>query len=189
VEYGSCIIKIRTAVFRFLDNIATLLQLHIHRPPAEGDIKLRPLRIFDSSFVHAGLLSDDLLAANGLTRPITSSQFLTWSHIKKRFVFSYCILANGRRVGFIGLHSFRPCATAEVSLAIFEKDMRRRGYGSRAFQLFLLDLQKHQSVKRVVARVSYSNSISLSFWKKLGFEEINSQDGVRTLICSVKRTE
>ena len=157
------------------------LNMYIHRQLTENNIRLRPVRIFDALFIHSGFASDDFLAANGLTRPITSSWFLMWWWIKKTFVFSYCILVNGKRAGFIGLHNMNPFASAEMSLALFEKDMRRKGYGSRAFHLFLHDLEKHQFVKKIVVRVDKDNFVSLSFWKRLGFEEIHGEDCVMTL--------
>jgi RimJ/RimL family protein N-acetyltransferase len=168
----------------FFAGAARLLHLHIHRPLAENEIRLRPVRMFDSRLMHSGFASDDFLAANALTRPITSSRFLIWWWIKKTFVFSYCILINGKRSGFIGLHNLQPCAAAEISLALFERDLRRKGYGSRAFHLFVHDLEKHQFVKKISVRVSQDNFISLSFCKKLGFEEIHGEDRVRILLFS-----
>jgi RimJ/RimL family protein N-acetyltransferase len=169
---------------RFFDRVAGLLHLHIHRQLTENNIRLRPVRMFDAIFIHSGFVSDDFLAANGLTRPITSSWFLMWWWIKKRFAFSYCILVNGKRAGFIGLHNVQPCSTAEMSLALFKKSMRQKGYGSRAFQLFVRDLEKHRLAEKIVVRVGKDNFISLSFWKKLGFEEIHRESGVRTLLYS-----
>ena len=158
--------------------------VHIHRPLAEDNIRLRPVRIFDAPFIHSGFVHDDFLAANGLTRPITSSWYLLWWWIKKRYLFSYCILINGKRAGFLGLHSMQPCSTAEISLVLFEKGMRRKGYGRRAFNLFVHDLAKHKSVRKIVVRIAKDNFIYLPFCKKLGFEKIHGRDGARTLIYS-----
>jgi len=172
--------------FRFMNTffyrVAGLLHVRIHRPLTEDNIRLRPVRIFDARFMHSGFASDDFLAANGLTRPITSSWFLMWWWIRKTFVFSYCILVNGKPAGFIGLHNMQPCASAEISAALFEKDMRRKGYGSKAFHLLVHGLYKHQLAKTIVVRVGKDNLISLLFWKKLGFEEIQREDGVMTLL-------
>jgi RimJ/RimL family protein N-acetyltransferase len=164
-----------------VDPVAGLLHVHIHRQLTENNIRLRPVRIFDALFIHSGFVSDDFLAANGLTRPITSSWFLLWWWIKKTFAFSYCILVNGKQSGFIGLHNIQPSASAEISLALFEKDMRRKGYGSRAFHLFARDIEKYRLAEKIVVRVGKDNFISLSFWKKLGFEEIHIEHGVTTL--------
>jgi len=142
--------------------------------------------MFDARFIHSGFVSDDFLAAKGLTRPITSSRFLMWWWIRKTFIFSYCILVNGRRAGFIGLHNVQPCASAEMSLALFEKDMRRKGHGSGAFHLLVRDLQKHQLAKKIVVRVASDNFISLSFWKKLGFEEVKKNDGAIILLYTAR---
>lgn len=169
----------------FFDRVGRLLQVQIHSQLAENNIRLSPVRIFDARFIRSGFVSDDFLAANGLTRPITSSWFLMWWWIKKTFTFSYCILVNGRRAGFIGLHNIQPCASAEMSLALFEKDMRRKGYGSRAFHLFVHDLEKQQIAEKIVVRVHEDNFISLSFCKKLGFKEIHGEDFIRTLLYEV----
>ena len=155
--------------------------MYIQGRLTENNIKLRPVSIFDSRFIHSGFGSYDFLTANGLKQPITSSQFLTWWWIKKRFVFSYCILVKGKRAGFLGLHNMQPCLTAEISLALFEKDIRRKGYGSRAFRLFADDLQKHNFVKKIVVRVTKDNFVSRSFWEKLGFEEVKRNDGAIVL--------
>jgi RimJ/RimL family protein N-acetyltransferase len=166
----------------FFDRVSRLIQVHIHRQLTENNLSLRPVRIFDALFIHSGFVSDDFPAAKGLTRPITSSWFLMWCWLKKRFAFSYCILVNGRRAGFIGLHNMRPCAYAEMSLALFEKDMRRKGYGSRAFHLLMHDLEKLQFAEKIFVRVEKDNFISLAFWKKLGFEEVKKKDGVIILL-------
>jgi len=166
----------------FFDGVSRLIQVHIHRQLTENNLSLRPVRIFDALFIHSGFVSADFPAAKGLTRPITSSWFLMWWWIKKRFAFSYCILVNGRRAGFIGLHNMRLCANAEMSLALFEKDMRRKGYGSRAFHLFMHGLDKHPLAEKIFVRVEQDNFISLAFWKKLGFEEVKKKDGVIILL-------
>jgi RimJ/RimL family protein N-acetyltransferase len=166
--------------------VAGPFHVYIHRRLTENNIRLRPVRMFDAFFMRSGFVSDDFLAANGLTRPITSSWFLIWWWLKKTFAFSFCILVNGKRAGFIGLHIMQPCASAEISLALFEKDMRQKGYGSRAFHLFMHVLEKHPIAEKIVVRVDKDNFISLSFWKKLGFEEVHRVDGARTLLYATR---
>ena len=180
---------IRRACFinTLIARVAGLLHVHVHRPQAEDNIRLRPVRISDASFMHSGFVSDNFLVANCLTRPITSSRFLTWLWIKRSFAYSYCILADGERAGFLGLHSLQPCATAEISLALFKEDMRRKGYGRRAFQIFADEFEKHNFVKKIVVRVARDNFIYLSFWRTLGFKEIHREHSVRTLLYSKKQ--
>jgi len=159
---------------------------------AENNIRLRPVRIFDALFIHSRFVSDDFPATKGLIRPVTASWFLLWWWIKKTFTFSYCILVDEKQTGFIGLYNMQPCSSVEISLALFEKDMRRKGYGSRAFHLLMHDLEKHQLADKIFVRVDKDNFISLAFWKKLGFEEVKRKDGVIILLYaappfSVKR--
>jgi ribosomal protein S18 acetylase RimI-like enzyme len=163
-----------------------MFRVHITRPLKENDISLRPVRIFDAAFLHSGFSSRDFLEANGLSKPIASSWFPTWWWLRRTFVFAYCIVADGKRAGFLGMHTLRPGESAELSLSIFEEEMRRKGYGSRAFHLFVRNLEKHFFIKMLLVRVRKDNFMALSFWKKLGFGERRREGAVIVLFYTVR---
>ena len=147
-----------------------MFRVHITRTLKEKDITLRPVRIFDAFFLHYGFASRDFFAANGLNKPIAASWFSTWWWTRRTFVFAYCILVNEKRAGFLGMHTLRPGESAELSLSIFEEEMRRKEYGSRSFHLFVRNIEKHSLIKMLLVRVRKDNFMALSFWKKLGSE-------------------
>ena len=166
-----------------------MFRIHIMGQLKENDIVLRPARIFDAAFLHAGFSSRDFLEANGLKEPIASSWFPTWWWLRSTFVFAYCIIAGGKRAGFLGIHTIRPAESAELSLSIFEEEMRGKGYASRAFHLFVNNLEKHFIIKMLLVRVSKDNFRALSFWKKLGFEELKREGAVITLFYTVRPSQ
>ncbi len=166
-----------------------MLRIHITRPLREGNIILRPARIFDAPFLHYGFASRDFLSANGLSRPIASSWLTTWWWIRRTFVFAYCIVVDGNRAGFLGMHSLRPGESAELSLSIFEEELRRKGHGSRSFHIFLRNLEKRSLIKMLLVRVRKDNFMALSFWKKLGFGELKKEDEVIVLFYAVRPSQ
>jgi len=166
-----------------------MFSVHITRTMKENDITLRPVRIYDASFLNSGFASRDFLAANGLSKPVASSWFPAWWWTRRTFVFAYCIVVNGKRAGFLGLHTLRPGESAELSLSIFEEEMRRKGYGSRAFHLFVHNLEKRSLIKMLLVRVRKDNFTALSFWKKLGFGEIRREDAVIVLFYTIRPSQ
>jgi len=155
----------------------------IPRSMKDGDIKLRPVRIIDGPFLSNGLRDKDMLAANGLSCPISLSWFSVWWWLKKNFVLSYCIENNSKRIGFIGLYNLLLGNSAEMTLIIFEKDNRRLGLGTRAFNVFAQNLRRYSIARKIKVRVKTDNGIALSFWEKIGFEEICTQDDVK-IMCA-----
>jgi RimJ/RimL family protein N-acetyltransferase len=166
-----------------------MVRIHITRPLKENDISLMPVRIFDAPFLHSGFASRDFLAGNGLSRPVASSWFLTWWWIRRTFFFGYCIVVKGNHVGFLGMHTLRPGESAELSLSIFEVEMRQKGYGSRAFHLFVRNLEKRSLIKMLLVRVRKDNFIAFSFWKKLGFVELKREGAVIVLFYTIRPTQ
>jgi ribosomal protein S18 acetylase RimI-like enzyme len=164
-------------------------QIFLIRRLRGNGISLRPVRISDARFLHAGFASRDFLAANGLHRPIASSWFPTWWWIRRAFVFAYCIVVDGKRAGFLGMHTLRPGESAELCLAIFEEEMRRKGYGSRAFHIFVRTLEKYPLIEMLLVRVRQDNFTALSFWKKLGFGELNRDGAVIVLFYTVRPSQ
>lgn len=68
-----------------------------------------------------------------------------------------------------------------MTLAILDKNMRRLGYGSKAFNIFAQNLQRYSVIEKLLIKVKTDNHSALSFWRKVGFLEINTFDGLTTM--------
>jgi len=162
-----------------------VLYAKIPRYMKDNNLRLRPLRIFDGPFIGEGLRDEVVLKANGLSSPISSSWWVVWWWIKRTFVITYCIECDSRRIGFVGLYDLRLSEFAEISIVIFDKNVRRLGYGSRAFSLLLQNLREYSIVEKVIARVKTDNNMSISFLQKLGFKEMNAADGITIMFIDL----
>ena len=144
----------------------------------DGNIRLRPLSIFDSRFISNGLRDEVILKANGLNKPMNLSRFSMWWWIRKTFVLAYCIELASEPIGFIGLYNLKPGESAEISLVIFDKTFRRHGYGARAFNLIAQSMHRHSVIEKIFIKVKTDNHDALLFWRKLGFLKINTVDDI-----------
>ncbi|NOY64236.1 MAG: GNAT family N-acetyltransferase [Nitrospirae bacterium] len=155
-----------------------MLFYKIPRIMVDGSLMLRPLRILDASFLTRGFKNEGILLINLRNRSLIPLWLSTWWWTKRTFLPAYCIVQDSKRIGFIGLYNLILGESAEVSLAIFEKDQRRRGYGTRAFNLLLHNLQRYSVVKRIFVKVRRDNRSALFFWKRLGFRGVENYNGV-----------
>jgi len=114
----------------------------------DRNLRLRPLRMSDGLFILRGLNDGAILKASGLGRPIVSSGFFVWWWMKKTFTPAYFIECDSKQIGFIGLYNLMIGKSAEMSLIIFDKNNRRIGYGTRAFNIYAQSMQRHSVVKR-----------------------------------------
>ena len=146
-----------------------------------AQIGLRQLRFSDIPFLCDGLRDKEILATNGLSKQISLSWLSVWWWIKKTFTLIYCINCDSKRIGFIGLYNLKLGKSSEMTLVIFDKDMRRVGYGSKAFNIFAQNLKKHSIAEKIIVKVRIDNNISISFWQKLGFKELNKINGIQTM--------
>jgi RimJ/RimL family protein N-acetyltransferase len=151
-------------------------------------IRLRPVRILDSPFLSEEFKREDFLLVNNLEKPIYSSWFLVWWWIKRSFVCTYCILVDSRRIGFIGLYNLKFRKSVEISLFIFEKQMRHLGYGSKALNLLAQNLKKFSFVDKIITRVRLDNRVAVSFCKRNGFKELYTEGPVITMSTSLHNT-
>jgi RimJ/RimL family protein N-acetyltransferase len=78
-----------------------------------------------------------------------------------------------RIAGFAGLYNMQIGKSLWLSVAIFNPSDRRRGYGTRVLELLLDLLQRNGAAETVYAEVLKTNTTSLSFLRKLGFEVCN----------------
>ena len=147
-------------------------------------VTLRRLRIFDGPFFKKTLKDEDILKSIG-SSPRLKSWFSLWWWFERTYCYPYCIEANSRRIGFIGLYNPLPDKSIEVSLVIFHKEDRRHGYGTSAFNMLKQKLQLSQFFKKIVVRVKEDNYPSTAFWKNLGFKEIESKDGFIAIALTI----
>ncbi len=142
----------------------------------EGDLMLRPLRIWDGPSISRALMSDDLLGCCGLKKPLDIPWPFFYRRLKRMYPLAYCIEHASETVGFIGLYNLRPDKSAEMSLMIFSLQRRRAGLGTTAFRLLTSALEQRRLVRRWFVSVMRDNVHAYSFWKKLGFEELQHGD-------------
>ena len=140
------------------------------RRVTDGNIRLRPLRIFDGPFMKHAFQEKEVFEANGLSEPVEGSWFDVWWWLRTVFFFSYCIEIDSRRSGFVGFYNFFPGRYAEIALSLFEDRTRGQGYGRRVFAMLERSLKRNALVEKVVARVKEDNHAAAGFWKGIGFE-------------------
>ena len=116
----------------------------------------------------------------------SGSTLLTWWRLRRLFAFLYFIEILGRPAGILGVYNFKPCASAEISLVIFDKALRHRGYGKKIFSLAASILSRHASVKRLTVMVDPDNTDALSFWTALGFRDDGRQGNNQILGLDLK---
>jgi RimJ/RimL family protein N-acetyltransferase len=148
---------------------------------AGDDIRLRTLKITDGPFLKDMLYDEDTMKSCGLNSPVSQSWISVWWWIKKTFTLSYCIEYGSRTIGFIAVSRLTPGRSAELSLVISAKVMRRRGYGRRAFEFLSDVMQGHSFAREVFVRVRSDNPGAVLFWKNLGFSEIRVEGGIVTM--------
>jgi RimJ/RimL family protein N-acetyltransferase len=120
------------------------------------------------------------LRTAGPGNPVSQSRLSVWWWLKKTYTILFCIEVESKWVGFIGLYNLDGEA-AEVTLVILDSRNRRRGYGSRAYAAVAAHLRLSSFIKNIIVRVKTDNYPSVSFWKKLGFEELSEGNGIQTL--------
>jgi len=101
----------------------------------------------------------------------SGSSFLTWWRLRRLFTFIYLIKILDRPAGILGVYNFKPGTSAEISLVIFDKALRHRGYGKKIFSLAASILCRHAAVKRMTVMIDSDNTAALSFWTALGFRD------------------
>jgi RimJ/RimL family protein N-acetyltransferase len=162
-----------------------VLYASIPRYMEDDNLRLRPLKIFDGPFMINGLRNEDVWRSNGLSKPITFSWLSVWWYLKKTFDLSLCVEIDSRCAGFIGLYNLSLGKSAELSLSLFDKNIRQCGYGSRAFKLFAKNLKEHSVVKKIIVRVKIDNYVAISFYRALGFNELSNFDRIKTMAINL----
>ncbi|MCL4475783.1 MAG: GNAT family N-acetyltransferase [Nitrospirae bacterium] len=157
-----------------------LAAFRIPRHIEHDGIVLRPLRIFDVPLIRKGLRDKDVLRTTGPGKPVSGGCLLVWWWLKKTYPILFCIEVASKCIGFIGLYNLIG-ESAEVTLVLLDNGNRRLGYGSRAYRAFVTNLPRSSFIKKFIVTVKADNYPSISFWKKLGFEELDSMNGIKTM--------
>jgi RimJ/RimL family protein N-acetyltransferase len=97
--------------------------------------------------------------------------FYNWLHSTFNLLYLIALEEHGEKriIGFIGFYGFRADDCLWLSLAIFDANDRRRGYGARTVQLVIEFLQHETGIKRVCVEVAKRNHASLSFFQACAF--------------------
>ncbi len=138
----------------------------IPRTIGHGPIRLRRLSIADVAPFTRRFEKPPISEGR---HPALLSYLLTWYWFKKNYPLAYCILLHGNIVGFIGVSAFVPKETGEISLVIFDEEMRHKGIGTTAFKLLKEDIRRRRLLKTLYAMVKQGNRSGMKFWKKMGF--------------------
>ncbi len=155
-------------------NMCSVIRVTIPAYIEDAEIRLRQLRLSDGLFMINGLKDEIILNSCGVSGPINSSWFSLWWWLKRTFMPAYCIEIDSKPIGFIGLYDLVLGESAEISLAIFDKTFRRKGYGTRAFNLLVRHMKRHSVVKEIQAKIIRGNHHAISFWRRVGFLQLNT---------------
>lgn len=136
-------------------------------------LTLRLYRLKDSPVLWSLFRTEIFLEASGLELKASSLPgFYKWLRTTFQVIYVIEIKENGgqRIVGFTGLYNMKIGKSLWLSLAIFNQKDRRQGYGTKALELLLDLLQKNGAAETVYGDVLKTNTPSLYFLRKLGFE-------------------
>ena len=65
----------------------------------------------------------------------------------------------------------------EINMMVAEETYRNQGYGSKALESFLFYIKHYlNGIAEVIAKISVSNTASLKFFKKMGFQETSRSE-------------
>lgn len=147
-------------------------KMHIARMPrhmTDGDLALTRLTIFAGPSIKTMFHNIDIATMRGAGRSSSASWVSLWWSLRSIFPLIYCVKCGRKRAGLIGLYDLKIGESASMSLIISDRDLRRKGYGGRAFRLLRQSLEKHRFIETIFVEVETDNHGSLSFWQKLGF--------------------
>ncbi len=154
---------------------AYMMIAHVPAYIEDRDLRLRHLRISDGRVISELLYRADVLKSSGINTPPKTHWTFFYCWIRRTFLAAYRIELKAETIGFIGLHNFAPGESAEISLVLFAPAMRLRGYGRRSFEMLSRNPFTKAFAGTFIARVRKDNEAARSFWRKLGFETVDSQ--------------
>ena len=164
----------RTAMFhrKFL-NALGIQAVRFKAMLVDKELSLRICRLWDLPWLKRRFDAELFLVAAGReVMPFRSLvSFRNWLNSTFNLLYLIKIQEHGKRriLGFIGFYGFRAEDCLWMSLAIFDANDRRRGYGARAVQLVTDFLQNKTGIKRVSAEIAERNYASLAFFQACSF--------------------
>ncbi len=146
-----------------------------------GEMTLRRVRISDRSLLSKNMTEDDTDKSSSDGRP-GCTPWIFYLRLRRTFFTAYCIEYEREVIGFIGLYNLVPAESAEISLALFEPSLRRKGHGTRAVQMLFQSTVVRALANTIIAKVRKDNISARSFWAKLGFQEVGIEEDVMVMI-------
>jgi len=106
------------------------------------------------------------------SKPNSLFSFYRWMKNTFQVIYLMEIEETGghRIIGFAGLYDMELGRKLRLSLAVFNREDRGKGYGEKALTLLLSLLQNNRAAEVVYAEILKSNLPSLRLCRKLGFE-------------------
>ncbi len=137
------------------------------------DLALRLFRWRDLALLFSFFGSEAFLKESDDGFKPSSSLLTFWRWLVSVFHLFYVILmyreGGSKVIGFVGLYDIRVHGSLMLSIAIFDPEYRRKGYGRRSVGMLLDYLLKNSIVERVAAEVPEDDLRSLSFFHAMGF--------------------
>ena len=167
----------RTATFwrKFLNDLG-LQAVRFKTIIVDKELSLRICRLWELPRLKRRFDAELFLRAAGReVMPFRSLfSFRNWLNSTFNLLYLIKIQEHGKQqiLGFIGFYGLRAEDCLWMSLAIFDTNDRRRGYGARAVQLVTDFLQHETAIKRVFVEVAKRNYAALSFFQTCCFRLI-----------------
>jgi RimJ/RimL family protein N-acetyltransferase len=138
------------------------------------DFTLRLYSLWDLHLLHSMFDSEVFLRASGVTQKPFASLLSFWKWLRATFQVIYIIESlehsGSRTIGFMGLYDMQIGQSLRLSMAIFNPEDRRGGFGRKSLELLFNYLECHALVRVVYAEVLKDNTESFHFLTKFGFD-------------------
>ena len=161
---------------RFLDALG-LRAVRFKPVLIDKELSLRICRLWDLARLKTRFDPRLFLQAAGREIQPFRSLFSFRKWLKSTFDLFYLIEiqehGKQRITGFVGFYGVRAEEHLWMSLAVFDANDRRRGYGARAVELVCDFLRYETGIKRVFVEVAKENHASLSFFQACSFRPEN----------------
>jgi len=137
------------------------------------DLLLRLFRLTDVPLLYALFESGGFSEEHSARSRSFISLFSFWRWLTAIFELIYVMVVrgdgDGNVIGFIGLYNITIYKSLTLSIGIFNKEHRGKGYGKQSVKLLLERLRENATVEKVYAEVSETKLGSLSFFQAMGF--------------------
>ncbi len=137
-------------------------------------LELHRITLLDAPFMHQVENDPEVWAYSTLSdAPYTREEIIDFiRYLPHSSSIRYVIWLDGQRIGFIDLMRVES-NSGYISIIIYPRELRSKGYGSRAIEQ-LLELHKGYSLH---AEVDPNNLASVRFFEKCGFSASSTSTG------------